>query len=72
MPSYPTENLRRALQEAGVDYAEQDRITLRGLLQDRIGAPPPEHCSADELAQMLLTLGEKEPPPAETVRTDST
>jgi hypothetical protein len=63
MPSYPSENLRRALKDVGVDYAEQDRISLRGLLQERVGEPPPEQCSADELAQMVLTLSDLPPPP---------
>jgi hypothetical protein len=71
MPSYPSENLRRALQEAGVEYAEQDRITLRGLLEDRIGAPAPEPCTADELARMLLALAGKEPLPDEKLPRDS-
>jgi hypothetical protein len=64
MPSYPSENLRRALKEAGVDYAEQDRISLRGLLEERVGTPPPEHCTADELAKMVLTLSDPDPPPS--------
>jgi hypothetical protein len=58
MPSYPSEILRRALREAGIQYADQDRMTLRDLLEERVGRAPPEHCNADELAEMLLALHE--------------
>ncbi len=54
--SVPSEPLREALEGIGVSGENQERRTLRTLVHQRTGVPPPDHTSADELARTLLRL----------------
>ena len=56
----PSEPMRSALAAIGISPEKHERRTLRSLIHEKTGAPPPDHRTADELARMLLDIEKKE------------
>jgi len=52
--------MRSALAAIGISPEKHERRTLRSLIHERTGEPPPDHRTADELARMLLDIEKKE------------
>jgi hypothetical protein len=53
---YPTAQLSDALCKAGVPEEKHERRTLRTVLHEVSGHPPPDHCTSNILAEAILVL----------------
>ncbi len=54
--SLPSDRLRKALEDLGLDEKEQQRSSLRTLIHRLTGDPPPRFSAANDLAEMLLEI----------------
>jgi hypothetical protein len=52
----PHVRLQRALELAGIPAESQNRGHLRSIIHKSAGSPPPDHCDADMLAEIVLVL----------------
>src|SRR4051812_46492270 len=54
--SYPSARFAFALERVGLSGLAQEHRALRSLIHECLGAPPPDHCSTNALAEKVLEL----------------
>jgi hypothetical protein len=55
----PHARLQHALTAAGIPSDQHNRGALRSIIHASTGSPPPDHCDADMLAEIVLVLANR-------------